>query len=337
MQTSTKTGENHRIGAWTTLTLAAVLSLCTGEGSTADNYPSRPVRMIVPYAAGGNGDIVARIVADGLTARLGQQVVVDNRPGGSSIIGNDLVAKAAPDGYTIGVFASTVAVLPSLMPKLPYDTLKDLTPISLVGQTPQVVVVAPSLGVNDLKELIALAKSKPDVLNYGSTGVGSTANMAGALLNLMAGIQIVHIPYKGTAQINSEVMSGRLHVAIPSLTSSLAMIRAGRIKPIGLTSTKRSDLLPDVPTIAEAGLPGYSAVIWNGAFAPSGTPKPILDRLSKEVAAAMRSPEAQKRYGALGAETIGSTPQEFDKFLRAEIDKYAKVIKAGGLKAELTR
>ena len=308
-----------------------------GTAVAADNYPSRPVRMIVPYAPGGNGDIVARIVADGLTTRLGQQVVVDNRPGGSSIIGNELLAKAVPDGYTIGVIASTIAVLPSLMPKLPYDTLKDLTPISLVGQTPQVLVVTPALGVNNLKDLIALAKSKPDYLNYGSTGVGSTAHMAGALLNLMAGIRMVHVPYKGTAQINAEVISGRLHVAIPSLTSSLPHIRGGRIKPIGLTSTKRSDLLPDVPTVAEAGLPGYSAVIWNGAFAPSGTPKAILDRLSKDVAAAMRSPQAQKRYGALGAETIGSTPQEFDAFLRAEIEKYAKVIKASGMKSELGR
>lgn len=303
----------------------------------AANYPNRPVRLIVPYAPGGNGDIVGRIVADGLTARLGQQVVVDNRPGGASIIGTDMTAKAPPDGYTIVVVASTIAVLPSLHDKLPYDTLNDLAPISLVGQTPQVLVVTPALGVSTLKEFIGLVKAKPNTFNYGSTGVGGTANIAGALLNLMAGIQMVHVPYKGTAQSLTDVIAGHLHIAIPSITASLPHIRAGKIRALGLTSLKRSGQLPDVPTISEAGVSGYQAVIWNAALAPSGTPRPILDRLSAEVAAAMKSPEAQKRYGALGAETIGSTPAEFAKFLRSEIEQYARVVKASGMKAELAR
>jgi len=303
----------------------------------ADGYPNRPLRLIVPYAAGGNADIVGRIVADGLTTRLGQQVVVDNRAGGASIIGTELAARAAPDGYTALLVASTFAVNPSLVSKLPYDTLKDLTPISLVGQTPQVLVVTPSLPVANVKEFIALAKSKPNTFNYGSTGVGSTANMAGALLNLMAGIQLVHVPYKGTAQSLTDVMAGHLHVAIPSLTSSLPHIRSGRIRALGVTSTKRSSQLPELPTIAEAGVPSYQAVIWNGVLAPAGTPKPILERLSREVAETMRAPEASKRYAALGAETIGSSPQEFAKFLREEIDQYARVVKASGMKAELAR
>jgi tripartite-type tricarboxylate transporter receptor subunit TctC len=305
--------------------------------AAADTYPNRPLRLIVPYAAGGNADIVGRIVADGLTTRLGQQVVVDNRAGGASIIGTELAARAPADGYTLLLVASTFAVNPSLVPKLPYDTLKDLVPISLVGQTPQVLVVTPSLPASTVKEFVAYAKSKPNALNYGSTGVGSTANMAGALLNLMAGIQLVHVPYKATAQSLVDVMAGHLHVAIPSLTSSIPHIRSGKIRPLGLTSSKRSAQLPDVPTIAEAGVPGYQAVIWNGVLAPAGTPKTILERLSRDVAETMRSPEASKRFAALGAETIGSTPQEFATFLRAEIVQYAKVIKAAGLKQELAR
>ena len=303
----------------------------------ADDYPNRPVRMIIPYAPGGNGDIVARIVAEGLTTRLGQQVVVDNRAGGSSIIGTELASHAPPDGYTILMVASTFAVLPSLWPKLPYDTLKDFAPISLVGQTPQVLVVTPSLAANSVQELIALVKANPNKFNYGSTGVGGTANVAGALLNLMAGIQMVHVPYKGTAQSLTDLIAGHLHIAIPSITSSLPHIKSGKMRPLGLTSTKRSNLLPDVPTIAEAGVPGYQAVIWNAALAPAGTPKPILDRLSREVAAAARSPEATRRYNAMGAETIGSTPEELAKFLRAEIAQYARVVKASGMKSEMTR
>jgi tripartite-type tricarboxylate transporter receptor subunit TctC len=322
----------------TLATLALAASGHAAIATAADaGYPNRPIRLIVPYAAGGNGDIVARIVADGLTARLGQQVVVDNRPGGASIIGTELTAKAPPDGYTIAVVASTVAVLPRLHDKLPYDTLKDLAPISLVGQTPQVLVVTSGLGVNTLKEFVALVKARPDTYNYGTTGVGGTANIAGAMLNLMAGIRMVHVPYKGTAQSLTDVIAGHLHIAIPSITASLPHIRAGKIRALGVTSTKRSSQLPDVPTIDEAGVPGYQAVIWNAALAPAGTPKPILARLSTEVAAAMKAPEAQKRYGALGAETIGSTPEELARFLRAEIEQYARVVKASGMRAELAR
>ena len=305
--------------------------------TAAETYPSRPVRMIVPYAPGGNADIVARILAEGLTTRLGQQVVVDNRAGAAGLIGTELAVKAPPDGYTLLLVASTFAVNPSLFPKLSYDTLRDLVPISLVGQTPQVLTVTPSMPVNTVQEFIAYAKARPNALNYGSTGVGSTANMAGALLNLMAGIQLVHVPYKGTAQSLTDVMAGHLHVAIPSITSSLAHIRAGKIKALGLTSARRSPQLPDVPTIAESGVPGYQAVIWNGVLAPAGTPKPILERLAREVTATVRSPEAIARNAALGAEPIGSTPEEFARFLRSEIEQYARVIKAGGMKAELAR
>ena len=305
--------------------------------TAADSYPSRPVRLIVPYAPGGNADLVGRLVADGLTTRLGAQFVVDNRPGASSIIGTELAVKAPPDGYTILLVASTFAVNPSLVPKLPYDSLRDLIAISLVAQTPQILVASSAVPARTVKELIALAKAKPGTLNYGSTGVGSTANMAGALLNVLAGVHIVHVPYKATAQSLTDVIAGHLHLAIPSLTASIPHIRAGKLKPLGLTSAKRSVQLPEVPTIAEGGVPGYQAVIWNAVLAPRGTPKAILDRLSTEVAAAMRAPEIAERYRALGAETIGSTPEEFATFLRAEIAQYARVIKESGLKAELER
>jgi tripartite-type tricarboxylate transporter receptor subunit TctC len=317
---------------------AALISACGFAVGAAeiDSYPNRPVRLIVPYAPGGNGDLVGRIVADGLTARLGQQVVVDNRPGGSSIIGTELAAKAPPDGYTILVAASTLAVIPSLFPKAPFNVATDLVPISLVAQTPQILVVTVGMPAQTLKEFIALARAKPGGFNYGSTGIGSTANMAGALLNMMAGIHLVHVPYKATAQSLTDVIAGHLHIVIPSLTASIPHVRSGKLRALGVTSTKRSTQLPEVPAIAEV-VPGYQAVIWNAALAPVGTPKAILDRLSKDIAAAMRAPEASERYRALGAETIGSSPEEFRRFLHAEIEINGRVIKAGGLKAELVR
>jgi len=314
-----------------------VLAAMGGTALGAGNYPLRPVRLIVPYAPGGNADLVGRIVAEGLTARLNMQFVVDNRPGASSIIGTELAAKAPADGYTILLVASTYAVNPSLVAKLPYDTLRDLIPISLVAQTPQVLVASPAVPVKSIEDLLALAKSKPGSLNYGSTGIGSTANMAGALLNVLARIHLVHVPYKATAQSLTDVMAGHLHLAIPSMTASIPHVRSGKLRPLGVTSSKRSAQLPELPTIAEAGVPGYQAVIWNAVLAPRGTPQPILDRLSREVAAAMRAPEAADRYRALGAETIGSTPEEFGKFLRAEIEQYARVIRESGLKAQLLR
>ena len=319
---------------WHILFAAGVAGIA-GAAFAADNYPSRPVRLIVPYAAGGNADLVGRIVAEGLTTRMGVQFIVDNRPGASSIIGTELAVKAPPDGYTIVLIASTFAVNPSLVAKLPYDSLRDLAPISLVAQTPQVLVASPAVPVKSLKDLIALAKAKPGTLNYGSTGVGSSANMAGALLNVLAGIQLVHVPYKGTAQLLTETIAGHLHLAIPSVTSSNAFIRSGKVRALGVTSSTRSAQFPELPTIAEAGVPGYQTVIWNAIVAPRATPPAIIDRLSRELAAAMRAPEAADRYRGLGAETIGSTPAELAKFLRSEIEQYARVIRETGLKTEL--
>jgi tripartite-type tricarboxylate transporter receptor subunit TctC len=315
--------------------VAIGVAAIAGAALAADTYPSRPVRLIVPNAAGGNADIVGRIVAEGLTTRMGVQFIVDNRPGASTIIGTELVVKAAPDGYTLLLAAKTFAVNPSLVAKLPYDTLRDLVPISLVAQTPQVLAASATVPVKSVKDLIALARAKPGTLNYGSTGVGSSANMAGALLSVLAGIQLVHVPYKGTAQLLTETMAGHLHLAIPSLTSSLPHIRSGKLRALGVTSSTRSAQFPELPTIAEAGVPGYQSVIWNGVMAPRATPQGVLDRLNREVAAAMRAPEAVQRYSGLGAETLSSTPAEFAKFLRAEIEQNARVIRESGLKAEL--
>lgn len=317
------------------LTAAAPVPIMMPAGWAADDYPTRPIRLIVPFAAGGNADIVGRIAASGLTSRLGQQVVVDNRPGASSVIGTELVARAAPDGHTLLLIANTFAVNVSTVPKLPYDTQKDFVPVCLIGQTPQVLVVSPGLGVNSVRDLIAYAKAKPATLNYGSTGVGSTGNMAGALFNLMAGVQITHVPYKGTAQALTDAIAGHLQVAIPSVSASLPHIRAGKLRAIGVTSEKRSTQLPDVPTIAEAALPGFQAVIWNGILAPRGTSQPIIARLSRELISTMRAPEATERYRGFGGEAIGSSPEEFAAFIRREIEQYARVVKASGMVTEL--
>jgi tripartite-type tricarboxylate transporter receptor subunit TctC len=315
----------------------AVSGLSPRGAIAADAYPARPIRLIVPFGAGGNADIVGRTVAAGLGARVGQQVVVDNRPGGSSIIGTEMVARAAPDGHTLLLIANLYTVLPSLASKLPYDTLKDFVPVSLVGTSPQIVVATAGLPVNSLRDLIALARAKPGSLNYGSTGVGATGHMAGALLGLMAGIQLTHVPYKGTPQILTDVIAGHMQLGIPSMTSALPHVRTGKLKALGLTSPRRSPQLPDVPAIAEAGVPGYQAVIWTGVLAPAATPRAIVERLAVEIAGAMRTAEAAERYAALGAEARVMPPTEFNAFLLTEIEQWARVVRETGMKGELTR
>ncbi len=237
----------------------------------AEIYPVRPIRLIIPYAPGGNADIQGRYVAERLTGALGKQVVVDNRPGANSIIGTDLVVHAPADGYTLLIVASAHAVNPSIVSKLPYDTLKDLQPISLVGSTPLIFVANPGLPANNLKELIALAKSRPGGLNYGSSGNGSPANLAGELFNLMAGVKLVHVPYKGTAAAATDVMSGQIQVGFPSMTSVMPLVKAGKLKAYAITAPRRSALAPELPTMAEAGVTDYEASIWNGLLAPAGT------------------------------------------------------------------
>ena len=301
----------------------------------AEIYPVRPIRLIIPYAPGGNADIQGRYVAERLTAALGKQVVVDNRPGANSIIGTDLAVHSPADGYTLLIVASAHAVNPSIVSKLPYDTLKDLQPISLVGSTPLIFVANSGLPANNLKELVALAKSRPGGLNYGSSGNGSPANLAGELFNLLAGVKLVHVPYKGTAAAATDVMSGQIQVGFPSMTSVMPLVKAGKLKAYAITAAKRSALAPELPTMAEAGVPGYEASIWNGLLAPAGTPKAIVQRINQATVQSLNSSEARKRYAAIGADVLYCSPQEFDAFIRSEMKKWSKVIRESGMRVDL--
>jgi tripartite-type tricarboxylate transporter receptor subunit TctC len=315
---------------------ATVFMMMAAPAYPAD-YPVRPVRLIVPYAAGGNADIVGRLVGQRLAESLGQSVVIDNRGGANSIIGTALAAKSPADGYTILIVAPAVATNPSMVKDLPYDALRDLAPISLVGSTPIILVAHPSLPGRTLKELIALARAKPGQLNYASSGHGSPANLAGALMNLMAGINLVHVTYKGTAQATNDVIAGHMHLGFPSMTSVLPHVKAGKLKAIGITGLKRSPLAPDIPTVAEGGLPGYQASIWNGMLAPAGTPKPIIARLNAEIVKGLGSPETRARFASLGSDVETNSPEEFRAFIKSETGKWARVIKESGIRVELER
>ena len=313
------------------LIAAGIVAIACCAANAADTYPARPIRLIVPYAPGGNADIMGRLIGQRLAETLGQSVVIDNRPGANSIIGTELAARSAPDGHTLLLVAVGHATNFSLMKKLPYDTLKDLAPISLTGSTPIVLVVSTGFPVDSIKSLIAFAKTQPGQINFASSGNGSPAHMAGALLNMMAGITLTHVPYKGTAQATTDVIAGHIQSALPSLTSVLPHIRSGKLKALGITGAQRSPLAPELPTIAEAGVPGYQANIWNGLLAAGATPKPIIARLNRELVRQLKLPETRERYTALGADVLTSTPEEFDAFIRAEITKWAKVIRAAGI------
>ena len=302
--------------------------------SAAESYPTRPVRMIVPYAPGGNADIQARYMAERLTEVLGKQVVVDNRGGANGMIGMELTARAPADGYTIMLVASGFTVNPSLFPKVPYDAQKDFAPISLIGETPLLFVANPSVPANSVKEIVALAKSKPGELNFGSSGNGSPAHLAGALLQMMTGVNIVHVPYKGTAAVNVAVMSGQIQLAFPSITSVLQHVKAGKLKAYAISVKSRSALAPDIPTMSEAGVPGYETSIWNALLAPAGTPKPIVTKLNQAVVQILKSPQARERYAKVGAEIRYNSPEEFRTFIRSEIAKWAKVMRATGVSME---
>lgn len=318
----------------TLMCIALAGAVLATAASAADSYPTRPVRMIVPYAPGGNADIQARYMAERLTAVLGKQFVVDNRGGANGMIGMELAARAPADGYTIMLVASGFAVNPSLFPKVPYDVLKDFEPISLIGETPLLVVANPSLRANSVKELLALAKSKPGDLNFGSSGIGSPAHLSGALLQMMTGVNIVHVPHKGTAAVNVAVMSGQIQLAFPSITSALPHVKAGKLKALAITVKSRSLLAPDIPSMHEAGVPGYEASIWNALLAPAGTPKPIVNRLNQAVVQTLKSPQARERYARVGAEIRYNSPEEFRAFIRSEIAKWAKVLRAAGVSME---
>jgi tripartite-type tricarboxylate transporter receptor subunit TctC len=321
-------GENMKSAILLVLPLAAALAVLP---ATAQNYPARSVRIIVPYAAGGNTDITARAVGLKLAEVFGQQVIVDNRPGGATNIGSELAAKAAPDGYTIFMGGASNAINMSLYARPPYDTLRDFAPISLCVKGANVLSIHPSLPAKNLRELIALAKTSPGKLNFATSGLGSSNQMAGELLKLMAGINIVHVPYKGNAPALTDTVAGHVEMIFSGVPALVPHIKSGRLRAIAIGSLQRFSALPDVPTFDESGLKDYEATTWFGLMAPIKTPKDVVNRLNGEVDKILKSTDIQTRFKNDGLEPIGGTQADFDKFIRAEIAKYAKVIKAAGI------
>jgi tripartite-type tricarboxylate transporter receptor subunit TctC len=310
---------------------AGAQSPSTGSGQA---YPSKPVRFVVPSSAGGGTDIIARALGQKLSLALGQQFVVENRPGAGQMIGIELVARAPADGYTLLMAASTLAINPIMYKKVSYDPVRDFAPITQAASLPNVLVVHPSMPVKSVAELIALAKREPGKLAYASAGVGTSPHMSVELLKHMAGIDMLHIPYKGTGPGVIDVLAGQVKVMTPNVLTALPHIKSGRLRALAVTSGKRTDALPGVPTIAEAGVPGYESVQWYGVLAPAGTPRDVVQRLYTEIAKALRSGDVRERLAADGAEPVGNTPEEFAAFIRAEIDKWAKVARAAGIQPE---
>ena len=313
------------------LPLAALLAAAAPQCG-AQTYPARAIRLVVPSAPGGGTDLSARTIAPKLSERLGQQVVVDNRGGGGSIIGNEIAAHAPPDGYTLLMGISTLAILPAMYTKLPYDTLKDIAPISVVVAVPNALTVHPSVPARSVKEVIALARAKPGALNFASAGPGTNPHLAAELFKAMTKIDIVHVPYKGSGPAVIGLLGGETALSFASVPSIINHVKAGRLRPLGLTTAKRSAALPDVPPIAEAGVPGYEAQQWFALAAPGATPRPIIERLHKELVAVLHEPDVVNQFAAQGAVIIGNSPEQFAAYLRSELDKWSRVIRAAGIK-----
>jgi tripartite-type tricarboxylate transporter receptor subunit TctC len=318
---------------------ATVIATAGGVAAAADArtgaYPTRPVRLIVAQSAGGNADFVARMVAGELTKQLGQQFVVDNRGGGGGgVLAAELVARAAPDGYTMLLVGSSFGVNPSLYKKLPYDSERDLAPITLASTASQILVVNPSLPVNTVQDLIKLAQAKPGELNFGSSGNGGGPHLAGELFNLMAKTRMTHVPYKGASGSILDLLSGRIQVVFATMPSVMPHTRAGKLRGVAVTSLERSPLFPDLPTISETGLKGFQSGTWQGIFVPRGTPEPVIRLLNREIVAIVKLPEVRKRFDSEGGVPVGNSPQEFAVWLKAEIAKWAKVVKAANITLE---
>ena len=302
--------------------------------ATAQAYPSRPIRIVVPFGAGGGADLVTRFLAQRMTTALGTSVVVDNRPGGGGLIGTQIVATAAPDGYTlVEASATTLAVVP-MMTKAPYDALRDLAPITMMGAQPHVVVVHPSVPVKSLQELIAYAKAKPGTLNYASSGNGGPNHLGTELFKLDAGIQMTHIPYKGNGPALTDLLGGQVQVSLLTVAPSLPHIKAGKLRALAATSPERLPVLPDLPTVAELGFPNYEVRSWYGLLAPARTPRPIIARLHQEIASILKQPDAVEALKAQGVDPIGNTPSEFAAHIRNEITRWGRVVKALGLRLD---
>lgn len=315
--------------------LLLAIALAVPLSATAQAYPTKPIHFVVPYPPAGPLDTVARLVGQRVSESVGQPVVVENKPGAGGNIGAGLVAKAAPDGYTLLMGAvATHAINPTLYASMPYDAQKDFIPVTQIASTPNVLVVNPSLPVTNVHDFIAYAKAHPGSLNFGSGSTGSAGHLAGELFKSMAGVEMTHVPYKGAAPAMNDLIGGQIQLMFDNLASSLAQIKAGKVRALAVTTATRTELAPELPTIAESGLPGFDINTWFGLFVPAGTPPAIVQRLHDEFVKALAAPDVRARMLALGAEPVGNTPGQFAQYIRSEAVKYAKLVKASGAKVD---
>jgi len=317
--------------AWLAVVQMGLISLAAAQPAA---WPSKPIRMVVPFAAGGPADATARVLAPRLFENLGQQLIIDNRGGAGGVIGTEIVAKAPPDGYTVLLMTSSLAILPSSKKSLPYDTLRDITPVTDILHAPFALVIHPSLPARNAGDLVRLARSKPGQLMYPSAGVGGTNHLAGVQFNLAAGVDTVHVPYKGTAPALSDLAAGQVHFQFSMLLAVTPLVQAGKIRLIGIASSKRLQDMPDLPTVSESGLPGFETAVWYGFFAPGGISRDIVARLHADMARALAVPDVRQKLTPGGAQLGGNKPEEFAVFVRNEMAKWSKVLKAAGIKPE---
>lgn len=311
-----------------------VTVIACSAAAHAQSYPTKPIRIIVPQSPGASTDLTARMIGAKLSATFGQPVIVDNRPGAGSIIGTDLVAKAAPDGYTLLVVASSITLNPTLHKNLPFDPIRDLAPITQISAFPNLLTVHPSLPVKTVKDLIALAKAKPGSINYGSSGTATGTHLSAELFKYMTGIDMVHVPYKGGGPAVQALLGGQVQLNFATIVSVLPHLKTGKLRGIAVTTAKRSPAAPEIPTIAESGVPGYDHTPWNGFLAPAKTPRTVIGKLNEETARILQAPEVHNVFVSEGAEPVGNKPEEFAAIIRSETAKWAKVIRAAGIKAD---
>lgn len=315
--------------------MAFVIPAAFGTGAFAQDYPSRPIRLVVPFAPGGVSDTSARVIADKLGQRLGQQIVVDNKPGASGNIGTSMVAQSAPDGYTLLLgFDGTMVINPHVFPKVPFDTVKDFVPVGKIGDAALILITHPSVPAKNLKELVAYSRTRPDGLSYGSAGTGSTPHLAGELLKARTGLKMVHVPYKGGGQAMGDLVGGTLPVLYTAVAGAQQYVKSGKATAIAVSGANRVPALPDVPTLEESGVPGLVSDSWVGLLAPARTPKEIVDRLSKELNAVVNQPDTRERLATLGIVPVGNTPEAFGKQIQTDLKKYGEVVKTANIKVE---
>ncbi|MGB7543680.1 MAG: tripartite tricarboxylate transporter substrate binding protein [Burkholderiales bacterium] len=318
------------------LPFAAGVVLASGPvlAQVPDVYPGKPIRFILPFPPGGGTDILGRLISERLAADLGQPVVIENRGGAGGNVGAEAAAKSAPDGYTIVLVAPSLAISPSLYSKLNYDPVRDFSPISLVATVPNVMVTYPSVPAQTLAEFIALARTRPGGMNFGSGGNGTSNHLAGELFNIVAGVKLVHVPYKGVNLAMNDVLGGQVQLVVIGIPAAAPHIKAGKLRALAVVAPQRSPALPEVPTVAEAGLPNFEVTTWYGVLAPAGTPRPIINRLNAELVKIMHAPELKERLAAMATDPVTSTPEEFADLIKQEIAKWGKVVREAGLKAD---